>query len=36
MAAMQAAGIRVCRSPADIGRQVAAVIKDGMLKGGGQ
>ena len=26
MAAMQAAGIRVCRSPADLGREVAAVI----------
>lgn len=34
MAAMQAAGIRVCRSPAELGRQVAAVISNGVAKGG--
>jgi succinyl-CoA synthetase alpha subunit len=36
MAAMRAAGIRVCRSPADLGRQVAAVITNGGTKGGEQ
>jgi len=33
MAAMQAAGIRVCRSPADLGREVAAVINGAVAKG---
>jgi succinyl-CoA synthetase alpha subunit len=36
MAAMQAAGLRVCRSPADLGRQVAAVITNDVAKGGEQ
>jgi len=34
MAAMQASGIQVCRSPADLGRAVAAVIASGTAKGG--
>jgi succinyl-CoA synthetase alpha subunit len=34
MAAMQAAGIRVCRSPAEIGRQVAAAIENQAARGG--
>jgi succinyl-CoA synthetase alpha subunit len=34
MAAMQAAGIRVCRSPADLGREVAAALHKRAAKGG--
>jgi succinyl-CoA synthetase alpha subunit len=34
MAAMEAAGIRVCRSPADIGREVAATVQMLAAKGG--
>jgi succinyl-CoA synthetase alpha subunit len=34
MAAMQAAGIRVCRTPADLGREVAAALHMRAAKGG--
>jgi succinyl-CoA synthetase alpha subunit len=34
MAAMEAAGIRVCRSPADMGREVAAAVQRLAAKGG--
>jgi succinyl-CoA synthetase alpha subunit len=34
MAAMEAAGIRVCRSPADLGQAVAAVTQGRVAKGG--
>jgi succinyl-CoA synthetase alpha subunit len=34
MAAMEAAGIRVCRSPADIGNEVAAAVQTLAAKGG--
>jgi succinyl-CoA synthetase alpha subunit len=34
MAAMEAAGIRVCRSPADIGQKVAATVEILAAKGG--
>jgi succinyl-CoA synthetase alpha subunit len=34
MAAMEAAGIRVCRSPADIGNEVAATVQRLAAKGG--
>jgi succinyl-CoA synthetase alpha subunit len=34
MAAMEAAGIRVCRSPADIGREVATTLQALAAKGG--
>jgi succinyl-CoA synthetase alpha subunit len=34
MAAMEAAGIRVCRSPADIGHEVAATVQRLVAKGG--
>jgi succinyl-CoA synthetase alpha subunit len=34
MAAMEAAGIRVCRSPADIGNEVAATVQLLAAKGG--
>jgi succinyl-CoA synthetase alpha subunit len=34
MAAMQAAGIRVCRSPADLGKEVAAAAQLLAAKGG--
>jgi succinyl-CoA synthetase alpha subunit len=34
MAAMEAAGIRVCRSPANIGREVAATLQALAAKGG--